>query len=158
VIRRIDPDDWELLRDVRLRALREDPDAFLSTHAEESAFAESVWRERAGNADGASFVLLDEGAAEGVATGIAPDDPKIVVLVGMWVAPALRGTGVAGELVARVIEWARARGSDRVLLSVEGANERAARLYASCGFTELNEPPDLPYEPNAGNRFFVREL
>jgi RimJ/RimL family protein N-acetyltransferase len=158
VIRRVEPDDWELLRDVRLRALREDPDAFLSTHAQESAFPVSTWQQRASQANGASFVSVEDGTAEGLATAIFANDPGIVVLVGMWVAPALRGTGVARDLVASVVDWARARGSERVILSVEGYNERAARLYERCGFTEVNAPPGLPYEPNEGNRFFVLEL
>jgi GNAT superfamily N-acetyltransferase len=158
VIRRVEPDDWELLRDVRLRALREAPGAFLSTHTQESAFPVSTWQERASQANGASFVALHDGTAEGLATGIFAADPETVVLVGMWVAPALRGTGVARDLVASVVEWARARGSERVILSVEGDNERAARLYERCGFTEMHAPPDLPYEPNEGNRFFVLAL
>ena len=70
----------------------------------------------------------------------------------------LRGGGAARELVAHVVEWARARGSERVCLSVEGHNLRAARLYERCGFTETKDPPDLPYKPNEGNRFFVLEL
>jgi RimJ/RimL family protein N-acetyltransferase len=150
--------DWELLRDVRLRALSEDPDAFLATHAQESAFANEQWQARASQSNGASFIVEGAGGAEGLATGIVGTEPATVILVGMWVAPALRGGGAAGELVAQVVEWARARGSERVCLSVEGQNLRAARLYERCGFTETNDPPNLPYEPNEGNRFFVLEL
>jgi len=157
MIRRVEADDWELLRDVRLRALREDPDAFLSTHAEESAFPESVWQERARQAHGASFIAVEDGAPEGLATGIAID-PASVMLVGMWVAPALRGSGVARDLVTQVVDWARSRQAERVVLSVEGDNERAARLYERCGFSELDEMPNLPYEPNEGNRFYGLDL
>jgi GNAT superfamily N-acetyltransferase len=158
VIRRVKAEDWELLRDVRLRALREDPDAFLATHAHESAFADEQWQERATQSAGASFVVEGAAGAEGLATGIVAADPATVVLVGMWVAPALRGSDTAAELVAHVVEWARARGAARVCLSVEGQNLRAARLYERCGFTELTEPPTLPYTPNEGNRFFELEL
>jgi RimJ/RimL family protein N-acetyltransferase len=158
MIRRVEAEDWELLRDVRLRALREDPEAFLATHAHESAFADEQWQERASQAHGGSFIALREGTPDGLATGLLADDSETVILVGMWVAPALRGTGVARDLVGCVVDWARSRGARRVLLSVEGNNERAARLYARCGFTELDEPPALPYEPNEGNRFFVLEL
>jgi RimJ/RimL family protein N-acetyltransferase len=157
MIRRIEPDDWKLLRDVRLRALREDPQAFLATHEQEAAFPDAQWQERASPGNGASFVAVTADEAEGLATGIAPGDPATVILVGMWVAPARRGTGVAGELVGRVVSWAREQGAARVVLSVEGGNERAARLYERCGFTETDRL-DLPYEPNEGNRFFTLDL
>lgn len=158
MIRRAEAEDWELLRDVRLRALSEDPDAFLATHAQESRFGNEQWQARAAQANGASFVVEGADGAEGLVTGIVDADPATVFLVGMWVAPALRGDGTARELVAHVLEWARARGAERVCLSVEGHNLRAARLYERCGFTETKDPPNMPYEPNAGNRFFVLEL
>ena len=158
MIRRIEPGDWKLLRDVRLRALREDPDAFLATYAQESAYPDSTWQERASQPHGASFVVAGAEGADGLATGLLHAGGTVAVLVGMWVAPTLRGTGVAGELVEHVVEWSRVRGAQRVVLSVEGNNERAARLYERCGFVELSDPADLPYEPNDGNRFFELEL
>ena len=158
MIRRVESDDWKLLRDVRLRALREDPDAFLATHDQEAAFADEQWQARASQAHGASFVVEGEDGGEGLATGIIDSDPAVVFLVGMWVAPARRGDGTARELVRRVVDWARSREARLVCLSVEGANDRAARLYERCGFEETKDPPDLPYTPNDGNRFFVFEL
>jgi RimJ/RimL family protein N-acetyltransferase len=154
VIRRVEPEDWQLLRGVRLRALREDPTAFLATYDQESAFEDAQWQDRASQANGASFVAVDGETAEGLATGLIVENSETVVLVGMWVAPRLRGTGVAGELVDSVVAWARERGVARVRLSVERGNDRAARLYERCGFTEIERPSDLPYEPNDGNRFF----
>jgi ribosomal protein S18 acetylase RimI-like enzyme len=158
MIRRAEAEDWELLRDVRLRALREDPDAFLQTYAEASAFSPEQWQARAAQANGASFVVEGSAGAEGLATGFVDTDPGTVFLVGMWVAPSLRGTGVARDLVGHVVDWARARGATRVCLSVEAQNIRAARLYERSGFTELAEPPELPYTPNAGNRFYELRL
>jgi hypothetical protein len=39
--------DWEALRELRLRALADTPDAFASTLQKEAAFPEQVWRQRA---------------------------------------------------------------------------------------------------------------
>ena len=158
MIRRVEAEDWELLRDVRLRALTEDPDAFLATHAQESRFSDEQWQGRAAQSNGGSFVVEGERGAEGLVTGFVDADPGTVFLVGMWVAPTLRGSGVARELVAHVVEWARARDANRVCLSVEAHNLRAARLYEHCGFKETKNPPNLPYKPNEGNRFFVLGL
>jgi ribosomal protein S18 acetylase RimI-like enzyme len=46
----------------------------------------------------------------------------------------------------------------RVVLSVEPGNDRAARLYEKCSFVEIPQPAELPYEPNADNRFYASEL
>jgi ribosomal protein S18 acetylase RimI-like enzyme len=76
----------------------------------------------------------------------------------MWVAPDLRGSGVALQLVERVMAWSRGCGRSRIVLSVEGDNDRAARFYEKCGFAELAEPPPLPYEPRPGDRFYEHTL
>lgn len=159
MIRRLRRDDWTLLRDVRLRALAADPQAFLETHAEASAFADEVWQQRATpSRDGASFGAERDGRLDGLVSAFVADDPSNVFLVAMWVAPGLRGTGVARALVERVLEWARSRGAARVCLSVTRENVRAARLYERCGFVETAEPPRFPYDPHGCDRFFVYEL
>lgn len=154
MIRRVQSDDWERLRLVRLRALAGDPDAFLETAENAQTYPDDRWRERARPTErNATFVYERAGAFEGMATGILLEDEEVVYLVGMWVAPDLRGTGVARELVDSVVAWARGHGRTRVILSVEGDNARAARLYEKCGFVELRAAPKLPYEPRPGNRF-----
>jgi len=159
MIRQVLRDDWERLRDVRLRALAEDPEAFLETHAEASAFPDELWKARATPAaDRSSFVVERDGRFDGLVSCFVADDPATVFLVAMWVAPELRGTGNARALVERVVDWAGRHGAARVCLSVEPENDRAARLYEKCGFVETRDPPPFPYEPNTHNRFYVYEL
>ncbi|MFL6030647.1 MAG: GNAT family N-acetyltransferase [Gaiellaceae bacterium] len=159
MIRQVQTDDWERLRDVRLRALAHDPHAFLETHANASTFPDELWKGRATPDDeGSSFVPERDGRFEGLVSCFVADDPETVFLVAMWVAPELRGTGLAGDLVLSVVSWARERGAARVCLSVEPGNDRAARLYEKCGFVETVNPPPFPYEPSPDNRFYVLEL
>jgi len=159
VIRQVLRDDWERLRDVRLRALTQDPDAFLETHAAAAAFPDERWQERATPADDrSSFVVERDGRFDGLVSCFVADDPTTVFLVAMWVAPELRGTGHARALVERVVDWARDHGAGRVCLSLEPNNDRAARLYERCGFVETPHPPPFPYAPNASDRFYVYEI
>ena len=159
LIRQLEPDDWMRLRDARLRALATDPGAFLVTLDEAQKFPDERWRERAVQTESnVTFVYERANAFDAMVGAFFRDDPASVYLVGMWVAPDLRGSGVARQLVERVVAWARGRGCSQVVLSVEGNNGRAARFYEKCGFTELVEPPQLPYEPRPGNRFYAHTL
>ncbi len=156
MIKQATADDWELLREVRLRALTDSPEAFLDTIEPASRLPESHWRQRATPGDAQACFLSAEGA--GMVSCFVADDPETVFLVAMWVAPELRGTGAARDLVQRVVTWAREHGAARVCLSVEPGNDRAARLYEKCGFAETFDPPPFPYELRADNRFYVFEL
>jgi len=157
VIREARPDDWQLLRDVRLRALADAPYAFLTTLEQASQRSDDDWREWAApDVSRTAFVAEGHGRFEGMVAGFVADEPETVHLVAMWVDPAARGTGVAAQLVEAVVEWARARGAARVVLNVEEGNDRALRLYERCGFSVPAERPALPYEPHEGSTTFVR--
>jgi ribosomal protein S18 acetylase RimI-like enzyme len=159
LMRRADASDWERLRDVRLRALATDPYAFLETLEEARMLPDVHWRERATPSETqATFVEERDGSFAAMASVFVASDPASAYLVGMWVAPELRGTGIAIDLVAHVLDWARDHRRVRVVLSVEPGNGRAARLYEKCGFVEIPQPAELPYEPNADNRFYAYEL
>lgn len=151
MIREIRPDDWPLLREVRLRALQDAPYAFLTTYAEATAHPDEHWQARATPGDGGTTFVLDaDGRFEGMVSVFAEDDPSVVFLVAMWVAPERRGSGAAAGLVGEVVDWARRRGAERVVLTVEAGNDRAAALYRKCGFEPV-ETDVLPYEPPAGS-------
>jgi ribosomal protein S18 acetylase RimI-like enzyme len=138
-IRRIEPDDWKLLRAVRLAALKDTPLAFLTRYDEAAEYPDAVWqqRARAGSAGNkqTTFLLLEGAPVCGMVTGLTgPEDPTEVLLVGMWVAPAYRRLGHGARLVARLIEWADDWGAASVRLGVTAENEAALSLYESCGF------------------------
>lgn len=155
LIRQVESNDWERLRDARLRALASDPDAFLVTVEEARKYPDERWRERAVPTDrNTTFVYERAGMFDAMVGAFVGEDEGTVHLVGMWVAPDLRGSGVANQLVEQVVAWSRDHGRLRVVLSVEGNNGRAARLYEKCGFAELVEHPRLPYESRPGTRFY----
>lgn len=129
-VRRLTAEDWMALRDARLAALAEAPYAFSSTLAREQEFTETIWRERAGS--GRTFAAWDGDTIVGLATGL-PEDGQWH-LVGMWVSPKVRGSGVADELVTAVCELARQSGFTSVTLWVTEVNGRARAFYRRLGF------------------------
>lgn len=134
------------MRDVRVRALADAPDAFGTTHAEALARPDAWWIEwaqRSAESDEQAMVLAwDGGAAVGIAGVFRHDDGKGWQVISMWVDPAHRGCGVARALLEVAVAFAEARGAGEVILSVTDGNDSARRLYESYGFadTGVDEP------------------
>jgi len=132
-VRRARTGDEAVLREVRLQALTDAPDAFGSTYERELARTVEDWGRWV--SPGATFILHDEHAARGlVACARNSTAPTVVDLMAMWVHPVMRGSGAADALVAEVIAWARRDGARLVRLQVVQENVRAQRLYERHGF------------------------
>jgi GNAT superfamily N-acetyltransferase len=152
--------DWEALRELRLRALADAPDAFASTLQEEAAFPEQVWRQRAeGGPASANFIAYEDGPGIGMAAIFAvADAPGRTHLVGMWVDPRHRRQGVAQALVERAVRWAQERQAREVILWVADHNGPARMLYERVGFQPTGERQPLPSNPALTESLFRRSL
>ncbi len=144
-VRRIRTGEAGLLRDVRLRALRDAPMAFGSTAAREEAYEPEAWERWAADAAGgerqAIFIAEPEaGMASGV---IDEEDHALAHLYAMWVAPSARGSGAGRALVEAVLEWAAERGAMRLATSVTEDNAAAAALYVAAGFADTGRREPL---------------
>ena len=146
-LRTVGADDWQVMRDIRLDALREAPYAFASSYAQEAAFPEQTWRERA--AAGNSILAFRPESGRRPVGLVAAIElvPGELELVSMWVRPQARGRQVGSALVEAVMEFARARPVPRVHLWVTESNRSARRMYERCGFTETGERQPLPSDP-----------
>ena len=151
LVREAVADDWRALRDIRLAALRDAPEAFGSTYEQQVTFGEADWQRRI--ARGGTFLafLPEVSASEpaGLAGGYQ-EGPGLVELVSMYVRPRARGRGVGEALVASVVEWAGARDAASVHLWVTETNRPARLLYERCGFTLTGERQPLPSSPCLG--------
>jgi GNAT superfamily N-acetyltransferase len=142
--------EWEALRELRLRALAEAPDAFASTVQEEEACPEQVWRQRAeGGAAAANSIAWEGGAGIAIAAifAVANAVPARMHLVGMWVDPPHRRRGIAQALVEQAVRWAQERQAGEVILWVADHNIPARTLYERAGFQPTRERQPLPSNP-----------
>jgi GNAT superfamily N-acetyltransferase len=143
----IDASAWDTMRDVRLAALRDAPQAFGSSYQREIGFTREDWLARL--ARGANFLAYADEfgpVPAGLVGGFVPQ-PGTAELVSMWVHPRARGLGVGRALVAAVVRWAADEGHQSVHLWVTENNESARRLYERCGFTLTGERQPLPSHP-----------
>ena len=68
--------------------------------------------------------------------GSAVTTAPVPLVVNVYTEPDVRGRGIARALMNRLMEWARSRGCDRVLLH---ASDAGRPLYQSLGFVPTNE-------------------
>lgn len=147
-VRRLEADEWQAYRDLRLRALAESPDAFGSTLAVEAEFPEERWSTRLaqGASSASDLPLAAERAGErvGLAWGrIEPFAAGEVHVYQMWVAPEARGQGAGRRLLETIVDWGRASNAHAVLLGVTCGDTPANHLYRALGFQPVGEPAPL---------------
>src|SRR5262245_38483805 len=146
LVREVRPDDWAILREIRLAALRDAPQAFGSTYKREARFTGAQWRERINSRSVTFFAHLDEDAAPAGIAGVWVDDGA-ADLVSMWVRPDARGRGVGAALVTAAAGWARARDHDTLFVWVTELNAPARRLAQRGGSPASGERPPLASDP-----------
>jgi GNAT superfamily N-acetyltransferase len=141
-------EDWERVRDIRVRALADAPFAFGSRLEEEQDQPEFFWRANLERQAAATFLAIRGRETVGlVRTFVEPEDVASARLVSMWVAPHARGQGVGRQLVAVVVQWARDHDATSVQLWVTETNTDARRLYEFCGFVLSGGRQTLPSNP-----------
>jgi ribosomal protein S18 acetylase RimI-like enzyme len=157
-VRLLVPAEWRVLRQVRLRALRDSPHAFLSTYQQEGDYAEPRWRcefQRGrwtvGAVAGRAVGLL------GVTRGydVAADDRYLEYL---WIAPGHRRSGLGLTLLTTVVGQLRTVGIRTVYLWVLDGNELALRLYRRVGFVSTGVRQPLAGRPGVSEERFALDL
>lgn len=146
-IQRLDGSRWAILRNVRLAALLDAPEAFWATWQDESQNTRQDWIAFARHV--IWFTALDNAAPSRVNVGLVgclqrpefPDEPEII---GMWVAPDRRGTGPADLLITAVHRWGAANGVRAMGLWVVEDNHRAKRFYERHHYRLTGERAPLP--------------
>jgi ribosomal protein S18 acetylase RimI-like enzyme len=139
MIRRLTPADAPILRDLRLLALTDSPDAFGSTLEKTIQRSLADWEAMLRSEGNPYFVFESGSPHRGLIGVLRSNESRTAHLVSMWVAPPLRGRGVSDDLVRHVIAWANDSGSHRLELSCTEGNKYAENLYIRHGFVRTGE-------------------
>ena len=161
LIRALTPRDAAAFRALRVRALREHPEAFGRTPEEVDpveAIAERFRRDAESDLD---FVLgaFDGDTLVGMAgchRESAVKHRHVAYIWGVYVAPERRRTGLGRRLFVATVDRARAwPGLEALWLDVTTVNEGARALYAACGFRSAGTKPR---SLKVGDRYYDEEL
>jgi GNAT superfamily N-acetyltransferase len=155
-LRAVRSDELDRLKDLRLRALRDDPGAFGSRYEDEVGRDPSEWLRWV--TLGSTFVVDDGGWHGLVAVFLDRDDASICHLGSMWVDPRQRGRGLGRWLLAAGIGWAREVGAASIRLGVVDGNAVASRVYRRAGFEPTGEREPLHSDPTKSVVFLARPL
>lgn len=131
--KKVSPDDWQKFREIRLKGLQTDPQAFGGTFEGESQENEEYWKERFSNPE-RCFYAAEEGnifVATAGSKKIAEDNWMIIAV---YTLPEFRGKNISKELIEKIINEAKKTGATKVSLMVNPQQESAVNLYKKMGF------------------------
>jgi ribosomal protein S18 acetylase RimI-like enzyme len=160
-IRPLGPADARAFRELRVRALRDHPEAFGRTPEEVDSVEMLAERLRADAGSDVDFIL---GAFDGetLVGAVGCRRERLVkhrhtaTIWGVYVTPDHRGTGLRRRLIVAAVARARTwRDLESLWLDVTTTNHGARALYASCGFRTVGIKPRTL---KVGDRYHDEEL
>lgn len=133
-------------RDLRLRALKEEPHAFASTHASQKDDSDEIWGERLKryqeeNGNWMVFAAISQKLVGMLGAYQTKEDIKTNAanIIAVYVAPEVRGKGISKLLMERVLQKLKASKIITVKLSVNTSQTAALRLYERFGFSNIGK-------------------
>lgn len=146
-LRRLLPDDFALLRDIRLLALQSDPHVFGSSFAREKEYDDAAWTAQLENPDVGIFGIFDDAGIAGMtAVGVARDnlEKNVAVMWGSWLRADLRGQGLSVKMYQARIDWARAHETvQRIVVSHRQSNAASMHANQKHGFVFTHQHPHV---------------
>ena len=169
-LRRLQPEDWPLLKAVRLEMLADTPMAYVESLQAARRQTDAQWHERASamSADDSVTLIADEGGRGSRIRALMrvvvkhPQDPGRALqamLISVYVAPEYRGLGLADQLLKECCEAAEIDlGAHSLELGVHEDNGRALAFYTRHGFQLTGESKPYPLDPDKLELVMERQL
>ncbi|WP_306431085.1 GNAT family N-acetyltransferase [Paenibacillus sp. XY044] len=135
----MDSKDAEIYRELRLKSLKENPEAFLTTYEiEEDKPIEKLRGNLIASDNRFTLGAFINSVLIGTVTFVRESNPKIVHkgnVYAMYVAPEFREKGIGKSLVQElIIKAKKCDGLEQINLTVISNNNAAKRLYETIGF------------------------
>ncbi|MCI1881587.1 MAG: GNAT family N-acetyltransferase [Sporolactobacillus sp.] len=146
--------DAVVYRQLRLEALREDPEAFSSESSIEEKLSVADFVRRLSRAHAITVGAFDDDRLVGIVTLVKETLPKMrhrATLEAVYVTPAYRGRRISRKMIEQLIHIAKEEGVVRKFyLYVMVSNKRAIAAYQKMGFAIYGEDREAMRE---GDRY-----
>ena len=151
------PDEWERLRDIRLRSLKENPEAFGARLEIVSAFTESQWRDEFSKLTHL-VATTNQVDISTMTIEILEGDFGATCWIGScWSDPIFRGIGALRAMFEYLDQHADTRGWSKQGLGVWIDNDSAITAYEKLGFVAMGEPQESTRKPGKFYQRMIRE-
>lgn len=151
-IKKLDSTRWREFRDLRLRALINDPIAFGRSYEYEKSFSHHEWKRILGN-ERFLFALVDDQIVGMIGYNFS-DQTKtkhIAEIIGVYVDPKFRGMKIGYQLIKEIIRLIKSNKFKKVKLGVNTQQKSALRLYQKFGFEIVGK---FEKELKVNNRYY----
>ncbi len=132
---KLSPDRWKEFKELRLRALINDPIAFGRSYEYEKSFSHFEWKRILEN-DNFLFALVDNQVVGMIGYKFSNQEKTkhIAEIIGVYVDPEFRGMNLGYQLIKEIMKLIKANKFKKVRLGVNTQQESALRLYQKIGF------------------------
>lgn len=157
-IRLLTADEWVELRSIRLAALQESPQSFLSTYQREILYDADRWRAEFTRGKWYIGTIADRPVGLLGVTRESEVPVHECYLEYLWVSPEYRRSGVALGMLTAVFERLRAAAIRTVFVWVLDGNEAAGYLYERIGFVRSSHRQLLAARPGLSEEKLILTL
>jgi ribosomal protein S18 acetylase RimI-like enzyme len=160
-IRAVRAGEGTRLRELRLRALRDAPEAFFRSLAAEEAVPAEEWEQWADDPEHnrVMFVADEGGEWLGMAgCSLRGDEDGTLDATGLWVVPHARGRSIGERLIDVRMEWGRAHGARTMEVAITEINDIVIALYRKVGFAPTGRRRALESHPHLVGIFMAKSL
>lgn len=159
IIKQLTTENWKILRDIRLEALKIEPASFTTKYEEMVDKDEDYWRERLNDKNSKFFVPINNAIAIGLIRITLNDNefPEDTGYIGsLYVSKDFRRMGIATRLMNTAISSVP-KNITRCVLSVRESQKDAINLYTKLGFSTF-ETKVVSENGNDINEFYIEKL
>jgi ribosomal protein S18 acetylase RimI-like enzyme len=158
-IRLLKPEDVEIYRNIRLKALKDHPEAFSASYEEEIEYPIERFKNRLIEGNTFTFGAFVHDDLVGVVTLGLEQRNKLIHranIVGMYVDPQKRRSGIGRRLILEAMRKAKEIDFiEQIYLTVTASNQPAKKLYQTLGFQTYGIDKKAL---KVGNTYFDDEL